>query len=74
MGLKQQFAAIATERRTLCKSCLLLSVLDDTDRESLTAAFADESMSSSLIFRVLKLEGHSISISAIKRHRRSECQ
>jgi hypothetical protein len=65
---------IANSRRgPRCTMCGLLENLDDADSSALQKALDDTVVTSAVIMRTLRRQGHPVRDEAIRRHRRGEC-
>jgi len=72
--LNNRFATAKPARKgPTCSVKLLLASMDEHERDTLIAAFDDETIQSRTIWRVLIDEGYEISDSPIGRHRRGLC-
>ena len=75
MALSQSLAAevAASARGPRCTVCALVPSLGKDDRDALAAAMADTGVTSAAIARALRREGHGITESTLRRHRKGEC-
>ena len=70
--------AIAAEVRNSargprCSICALLPTLDKDDRAALLAAFDNPDITSAVITRALRGQGHAVREEGLRRHRKGEC-
>lgn len=56
-----------------CGVCVAVAGMNDEDRATILAWFADPAMMSSRIAEALQLEGYSIRAQSVSRHRRGLC-
>lgn len=66
-------SAVAQHSGRRCQTCVLMDVLAEKDRVALAAAFDDEALSTSAIWRAVEAEGHDVSAHSLRRHRSGGC-
>lgn len=75
MALSDSLSAEVTAslRGPRCTVCALVPGLGKDDRTALEAALNDRNITSAAISRALRREGHAITESTLRRHRKGEC-
>jgi hypothetical protein len=73
MGLFDEIEQQNLYRSGMCSIQRLLEKLDAQDKEDLSNALANPSMTHSSITYVLKSRGHQVSVSGVTRHRKGLC-
>lgn len=72
-GLLNEIQASVAER-TKCATARMLESLPEDDRRDLEQAFADPTIASATIVRVLRNRGHQVGTNGLGDHRRGRCR
>ena len=74
MSLLDEMRAEAVQKGPACSVRLLLDGLAPDDRADLQSAFADATIPTTIIAKVLHKRGHIIGPESLQRHRRGSCR
>lgn len=70
MSLVDALATAEPKPRVQCRAGILLDVLPPAEANALERAIDDESISATVICRLLAEHGHRLSVDSIRRHRK----
>lgn len=74
-SLQEAFDAVVKPRiGRPCRTCLAVAEMDDVDRATLAALFADPDVTNPSITAALTGAGFDVTIGSVSRHRRGECK